>query len=371
MAKVVETLTISREEEIADCKKVMKNILNYALQEHRSMTELEERKYNQYKNRLTELENENRKESKQMENGLTEFRNFLIDDTQKTYVENRAGESLLTDNTNTVPQYVAQQMVKALTEESTLFGEMQTFNVVNGELSVPKEKVANLSDLVFVGENVKLAPSAVAFDTVKIVTKRCGTAVKVSDQFMQESGVQIERYVLDLLARRLAKGLDYHTIKGTESIQGLDTLSVESDGIAEQTVAAVTSDSLIDMVVAMNPYHLQNAKFLMSRKTFASVSKLKDGQGAYLLQTEFRDDRPMYRVLGVEVQVSDSMDNDKIYLVNMLNAYAKVVRNQVRVKKVDNDEENALSAMNLFVLDMFVGAKCVDGTAISRLKIQG
>lgn len=373
MSKVkVETYTVSKEEEIAECKKIMSNILSYAIEERRSMTELEERKYNQYKNRLTELEqNENRKESEKMNKNLTEFRNFLTDETQKTYVENRAGETLLADNGAVVPQYVAQHLVKVLNEESTLFADMNTFTVVNGELSVPREKVANLSDLVFVGENVKLAPSAVAFDAVKIQTKRCGTAVKVSDQFIQESGVQIESYVLDLLGRRLSKGLDYHAVKGTESIEGLDTLTKETHGVLEATTVAVTSDNILDMVTVMNPYHLQGAKFVMSRPMFQSISKVKDGQGNYLLQVSFRDERPMYRMLGIEVEVTDAMDDDKIYLVNMTNAYAKVIRNAVRVKKVDNDEENALSAMNLFVLDMFVGAKCVDGSAVVRLKVQG
>ena len=367
----VETYTVSKETEIAECKEIMKNLLQGALKEQRSMSDLEQRKYDKYANRLAELETENRKESKSMNKNLTEFRNFLTDETQKTYVENRSGETLLADNGAVVPQYVAQHLVKVLNEESTLFADMNTFTVVNGELSVPREKVANLSDLVFVGENVKLAPSAVAFDAVKIQTKRCGTAVKVSDQFIQESGVQIESYVLDLLGRRLSKGLDYHAVKGTESIEGLDTLTKETHGVLETTVAAVSSDNILDMVTVMNPYHLQGAKFVVSRPMFQSISKVKDGQGNYLLQVSFRDERPMYRMLGIEVEVTDAMDDDKIYLVNMTNAYAKVIRNAVRVKKVDNDEENALSAMNLFVLDMFVGAKCVDGTAISRLKIQG
>ena len=38
---------MTEQEEILECKQIMKNILSYAIEEHRPMTETEERKYNQ------------------------------------------------------------------------------------------------------------------------------------------------------------------------------------------------------------------------------------------------------------------------------------------------------------------------------------
>ena len=62
MAKVT-TYKISREEEISECKEIMKNLLQGAILEQRSMSDLERRKYDKYANRLAELkqlENENK-----------------------------------------------------------------------------------------------------------------------------------------------------------------------------------------------------------------------------------------------------------------------------------------------------------------------
>lgn len=367
MAKV-ETMTYSKADEVADAKRIVKELLQTAIREKRQLDVTEERKLSYYQKIIKENEKGNDKMEKNLE--LREFENFLKDETQKTYVENRAGETLLANNGAVVPQYLAQQIVMKLNEQASLFADMMTYQTVNGELSVPRENAGNLSDLVFVGENVKLTPTAIQFDAVKVPTKRVGTAIKLTDQFLLESGVALLPYVTDLLVRRLTKGLDFHAIKGTDAVQGLDTLTVGEHGIAEKKVTAVTANDFIDMVAMMKPAYLAGAKFVMSRRMFANVSKLTDAGGAYILVLNFQQDRPVYRILGVEVQISDAMDDDKVYLVNMQEAYAKVIRNAVRVKRVTDDEENALSATQLFILDMFVGAKCVNGEPVCRMVVQ-
>lgn len=385
-------------------KNEVKKLLNRIIEEQRDFTNNEKQRFNTYYEFLSQsdkqkfdnliremntsifnieirenknqnqLEMRNEKGDKMKNNNqeyLQEFRSFLQDPTRKNYTEQRAGESLVANNGAVVPQYLVNEVVKILNEQSSLFADMKTYATINGELSVPREKAGNMSDLVFVGENVKLTPTALQFDAVKIQTKRCGTAVKISDQFIQESGVDLVPYVMELLTRRLTKGLDYHAIKGNESIEGLDTLTHETHGVVVKQVPAIKADDFVDMVAGMNPVYLAGAKFVMNRKMFAAVSKLVDGAGAYLLVLNFQQDRPVYKILGVEVQISDAMDDNKVYLVNMQEAYAKVIRNAIRVKRVDGDEENALSAMNLFILDMFVGAKCVCGEAVVRLVVQG
>ena len=366
------------------------NIVDTAIAECRNLTPKEEKLVTQYQQAIDDY-NVQIKAEKRSHDGLfekklkqntksktvnlkgndnmKEFREFLLDENRKTYVENREGESLVSDNQVVVPNGLAGQVVLKVTEHSNLFADMQLYTCANGELSIPKEKADNLRDIVFVGENVKLTPEKVAFDAVKITTKRCGTAVKISDQFLMESGVNVESYVLDLLSRRLSKGLDYQAVKGTESIEGLDQLTTVTHGIVETTSPVITGDVFVEAVAQMNPTHLAGAKFVMNRKTFADVSKLVDGAGSYLLVLNFQQDQPVYRILGVPVEISDAMENNKIYLVNMNAAYAKVIRNNVRVKRVADDSENALAAMNLFIMDLFVGAKCVDGSAVVRIKI--
>lgn len=56
--------------------------------------------------------------------------------------------------------------------------------------------------------------------------------------------------------------------------------------------AAVTADSVIDLVYSLPAEYSQGAGFMMNRKTLAAVRKLKDGQGNYLWQPSYQQDQP-------------------------------------------------------------------------------
>ena len=56
--------------------------------------------------------------------------------------------------------------------------------------------------------------------------------------------------------------------------------------------AAVTADSVIDLVYSLPAKYSQGAGFMMNRKTLAAVRKLKDGQGNYLWQPSYQQDQP-------------------------------------------------------------------------------
>lgn len=62
--------------------------------------------------------------------------------------------------------------------------------------------------------------------------------------------------------------------------------------------AGLTADGLIDLIYALNPIYAPGAILAGNRATEAEIRKLKDGNGAYLWQTDFTEKRQA-RVLGV------------------------------------------------------------------------
>jgi HK97 family phage major capsid protein len=56
--------------------------------------------------------------------------------------------------------------------------------------------------------------------------------------------------------------------------------------------AAVTADSIIDLITALPNEYSADAKFVMNRNTQAAFRKLKDGQGNYLWQPSFQAGQP-------------------------------------------------------------------------------
>lgn len=68
----------------------------------------------------------------------------------------------------------------------------------------------------------------------------------------------------------------------------LGAIKVVKSGAA----AAITADSIIDLVYSLPAEFSQGAGFMMNRKTLAVVRKLKDGQGNYLWQPSYQQDQP-------------------------------------------------------------------------------
>lgn len=56
--------------------------------------------------------------------------------------------------------------------------------------------------------------------------------------------------------------------------------------------AAITSDSIIDLIYALPSVYTGNARFIMNRNTQAALRKLKDGQGNYLWQPSYVAGQP-------------------------------------------------------------------------------
>lgn len=301
-----------------------------------------------------------------------ELKNFLInknEDVLISEVETRAtGVTLKSANTGVVPQYVAGEVIRRLTEYAPLFAMAKTFVINDGELNVPQEDSQNLFDVSFVGENEELDVNAIKFNTVKLVAKRCGAGVEVTQQLVNDSGIDIQSYVADLCARNLARGLNKAVLlgDGVNSFEGILTV----EGLETDTTTALTADDLIKLTRMMNPEYVKGSVLVMNREMFVKISQMTDGSGQFLMILDFRHESAVYSIGGVEVVIDDNMPSTKILMLNPLHALGALVRSNVVLKKVDGDRNAVLKGLVLFVVEMYADVKVINKDAIRVLKIQ-
>ncbi|MEO3153318.1 phage major capsid protein [Turicibacter sanguinis] len=357
---------------------------NKAIFENRSFTDEEEDYYADLERELKKIEKAEirkncivisdfdikRKDDVKMEKReLTNFLTNKNEDILTSDVETRAtGVTLKSANTGIVPQHVAGEIVRKLTEYAPLFAMAKTFVVSDGELNVPQEDADNLFDVSFVGENGELDVNAIKFNTVKLTAKRCGAGVEVTQQLVQDSGIDIQGYVADLCARNLARGLNKAVLlgDGVNSFQGVLTV----EGVVTDTTTALTADDLIKLTRMMNPEYVKGSVLVMNREMFVKISQMTDGGGQFLMILDFRHESAVYSIGGVEVVIDDNMSDDKILMINPLHALGSLVRNNVVLKKVDGDRNAVLKGLVLFVVEMYADVKVINKDAIRMLKIQ-
>jgi HK97 family phage major capsid protein len=109
--------------------------------------------------------------------------------------------------------------------------------------------------------------------------------LRVSKELVDDSVFNVEQLLGDLLGERLGRraNTELTTGDGTGDPNGIVTAS--SLGKTAAGTAAVTADEIIDLIHSVDPAYRMGPKvaFMFNDATLAAISKLKDGDGNYLL----------------------------------------------------------------------------------------
>ena len=375
-----------------DAKASKKALLTQAIQEVRSLDDNQNEELRQLDEKISDLQN-------QIQTAEEELRSNVVEENIKTEGEGKMNKQEMeiraikdfikngvvseevratntsANNTAIQPVYVHNEIVRKLEEVAPVFAKAKQYQATAGELKIPREDASNLWEYGFVGEDADVSEHAFKFDTVSLKQVRVGASVKVTQHLLNDVDVDIVGYVVDMLARRLGATLDHHAIVGTgvqgEDLQGLAGLTKATHGINEVEVSALDSDALMDAIHSMHPALLDGAEFLVSRATYNAIAKLKDASGQYILKLErsVAPEAPQYRAFGFPIHVSDSVEDNRVYFVNINRAFATMVKKGSQLVRISNDTQNALRGTHTFVIDAYVDFRLRDPQAVVTVKV--
>ena len=379
-------------EELNSVKDAKKALLNNAITEVRSLEDGENEELRQLNDRIEDLKSQIEKAEAELRSNSVEkiIENKGEIKMDKKELELRAIENFIKNgvveeeiratntsagNTAIQPTYIDNEIVRRLEEVAPVFAKARMFPSTAGELKIPREDAQNLWEMGFVGEDADVPEKAFKFDTITLKQVRVGACVKVTQQLLNDAEIDIVSYVVDMLARRLGATLHRHAIvgTGTDDLQGLATLTKATHKVEEVSATALNADVLLDAVHAMHPALLSGAEFYMNRKTYNALSKLKDGDGYYILKLEksVAVEEPHYTVFGFRVNVTNDVPDNKVLFVNVAQACATMVKKGAQLVRISNDTQNALRGTHTFVIDAYVDFKLRDPQAVVVVKIQG
>ena len=360
LKNAIETRSLVQDETLTELNNKISDLQNQIekAEEEIRNSSVEENIENKGENKMTKQEQEIRSIEKFIKTGV-------IDE------EVRATQTSAL-NTAIQPTYIDNELVRRLEEVAPVFSKARMYQSTAGELKIPREAESNLYECGFVGEDADVPEKAFSFDTISLKSVRVGAYVKVTQQLLNDVELDIVSYVVDMLARRLGATLDHHAITGAgtaashEDLQGLATLTNETDKVNEVKGAALNADVLLDAVHALHPSLLNGAEFYMNRKTYNAISKIKDSDGQYILKLEksVAVEQPHYTVFGFRVNVTNDMPDDKVLFVNVGQACATMVKKGSQLIRISNDTANALKGTHTFVIDAYVDFRLRDPQAV-------
>ena len=273
----------------------------------------------------------------------------------------------------TVPTHLSNIIVKKLEERAPLFSRTRNFTPVNGFLEILREQTVGTGG--FVGEMENVTANDFTMDKVRLDQKRVGSAIELSQHLVNDSGIDVVNYAINILTRRLGGTLDKSILVGAKATQfeGLVTAEeVNIQKVETETADVLSIDDILNLYNAMNPEYQGDAVFVTARSTFNKLSKLKDGNGHYYMVRDVTATGVTYKLFGQPVVINDDMPalgagQKAVLLANFAEGYATMTKQGLNLQHISGDTTQALRGSHLLLLDGYMDGKILNHDAFKVL----
>lgn len=166
-----------------------------------------------------------------------------------------------------------------------------------------------------VGQNAAVALGETTFGNIQLdVYKYSSKKIAIPFELVQDTFIDLEGYIQELLAMRLGRILATHCTTGTGSGQPRGIVTAAGAGKVGATgqTTTVIYDDLIDLEHSVDPAYrgLPGVGYMMHDSSLAKVRKLKDSQGRPIFVPGYEQGNPggaPDRLLGRQIYISQEM----------------------------------------------------------------
>ena len=309
------------EEKRNDLKGQMEAMLDTAKAEERAMTSEEINKFDELETEIRNIDATIEREEKRSmienkeitkdvtveERDVKSFADYIRNAV--TGIENRAESTLAKgDNGAVIPKTIVKKIMEKVEDISPIYKLATKYNM-GGVINVPKED--NSSDTITVAyatEFTELESHSNKFATIELTGYLYGALTKISKSLLRNSDFDLTNWVVNKMAKKIAKFIEGELINGTSNkISGIvGSYDATNMKVTLAKAGAITADELIDLQELIPDEYQSDCIFVMNRATRKAIRKLKDGQGNYLLEKDSTS-KWGYRLMGNDVYCSDNI----------------------------------------------------------------
>lgn len=213
-----------------------------------------------------------------------DFQNHLRGRAQ---VHNVLSEGTDADGGFLVPTEFETSIVSAL-EEENIIRSLAKVITTQHERKIPIATGHSVAQ--WTAENAAYTESNPTFGQKQLDAFKLTDLCRVSTELLQDSAFDIEDYLMKEFARAfgIAEEEAFCVGTGTNQPTGIFTAKGGEVGVTAAGATAITADEVISLVYSLKSPYRRNAKFLMNDSTVAILRKLKDNNGAYLGNRQYR-----------------------------------------------------------------------------------
>lgn len=364
------------EEKRAALIEEMGDMVNKAEVETRTLSADENKIFGEIKNEITNidttlkaieearaLENKTPAKDKKKEQRALDEENFL------KFIRGEERALNVADNGGIIPVSIANRIIETVKELSPIYKMVEVYNV-GGDLVFPVyDETQSSIKAVYVDDLTELTEGTGKFKTVKLTNHIVGCLAKVSKSLMNRTDFDLLSYVIRKVAQAIAEFLEKELIKGTEG--KMDGIESTTNVVTTENAGKITADDLIEVQMAIPEVYQKDAAWIMNKKAFKSLRKLKTTDGEYLLTKDLTNGFG-WMLLNKPVYITESADevstgNKPVFYGDYKGLALKLAQNveiQVLIEKFAT--QHAIGVVGYIEVD----SKVIDNQKIVALEIQ-
>ena len=188
-----------------------------------------------------------------------------------------------------VPDEFERRLVDALKEENFFRSLATIIRTSSGDRKIPV--VTGHGEAAWMDENGLYPESDDSFGMTSIGAFKLGTAIKVSDELLNDSVFDLQAYIASEFARRIGTKEEEAFLIGDGISKPTGLFNTAENGVTTAG-ANITFDDVMDLYHSLRSPYRKKAVWLLNDTTVKALRKLKDGNGNYIWQPSVQIGQP-------------------------------------------------------------------------------
>ena len=200
-------------------------------------------------------------------------------------VRNALSEGVDSEGGYLVPDEFENTLVSGMEDEGSIRSLAHVFTTSNGVHKIPVVRTKGSAN--WIDEGGSYGDSDDVFGQEQIDAHKVGTVIKVSEELLNDSAFDLEKYFQEEFARRIGAKEEEAFIVGDGNKKPTGILNATGGaeiGVTAASEKAITADEIIDIYYSIKAPYRKNAVWILNDSTVRAVRKLKDSNGQYLWQ---------------------------------------------------------------------------------------
>ncbi|MDU1919914.1 phage major capsid protein [Enterobacter sp.] len=214
----------------------------------------------------------------------------------------------------TVPTQMRNTIIDAMKAYGGIASAAQILNTSNGQDITWSTSDGTAEEGELLAENSAATEGDVTFGTATLGAKKLSSKIiRVSNELLQDSGVDIEAYLAGRIAQRIGRGEAKYLVQGTGAGTPLQPkgLAASVTGTTQSSAAAAFNwKDMNSLIHSLDPAYRGGPSFrwAFNDATLQSIEQMEDTQGRPLWLPDITGGSPA-TVLGIPYVIDQAIDN--------------------------------------------------------------